>query len=288
MYKLGKPVNRSRNMPESAPTPAERRSERSLSTSDVNKMNKSELLKVVKDLMKKPADPSDQSAILIEINTKLDVLMQKMTELEPVKEELRIVKTDVEELKTGASTTAAEVGRLNNQVVLLAQCVEKQQAYLEKRDADERANNLVVTGISETVAIGQATDDVAKVEHLLKALGCDDQVAKQGGENSRRIGKVRTDYSRPIIIRINSKPVRTSILDRAKTLNTADPTLRAIRIKRDRHPAVRREWKRLFDVKTAEREKPENAGITIEVNKKERTVVRDGVVIDSWKPSFFI
>ena len=61
-----------------------------------------------------------------------------------------------------------------------------------------------------------------------------------------------------------------------------------IYVKKDTHPGVRKEWKRLYDAMAQEQRKPENAGANIQLDKKERVLRRDGRVIDKWKPSFFL
>ena len=55
-------------------------------------------------------------------------------------------------------------------------------------------------------------------------------------------------------------------------------------MKKDVHPAIRKEWKRLRDVEAAEKVKPVNQGCTIQLDYKCREVNRDGVVIDKWSP----
>ena len=60
-----------------------------------------------------------------------------------------------------------------------------------------------------------------------------------------------------------------------------------IYVKKDLHPATRKEWKRLRDVVAAEKAKPVNQGCAITLDYKSRQVTRDGVVIDKWRPTYF-
>ena len=53
-------------------------------------------------------------------------------------------------------------------------------------------------------------------------------------------------------------------------------------LKRDQHPSIRREWKRLYDVLKAELQKPENVGHHLVLDYKNKQVKRDNLVIDSW------
>ena len=60
-----------------------------------------------------------------------------------------------------------------------------------------------------------------------------------------------------------------------------------IYIKKDVHPAVRKEWARLREAERLEKEKPENNGATIRLDTRERKLYRDDTVIDSWTPHPF-
>ena len=58
-------------------------------------------------------------------------------------------------------------------------------------------------------------------------------------------------------------------------------------VKKDIHPSIRNEWKRLHDAERAEKERPENAGCVIRLEPRERKLYKDGVVIDSWSQLSF-
>ena len=58
-------------------------------------------------------------------------------------------------------------------------------------------------------------------------------------------------------------------------------------VKKDLHPAVREEWKRLHTVQATEKNRPENQGCHIRLDVKERKLYRDGIVIDEWKLNYF-
>ena len=90
--------------------------------------------------------------------------------------------------------------------------------------------------------------------------------------------------NRPILAKAPSKEQRDKILENTKALREASPSYRRIYVKKDVHPAIRKEWKRLRDVEAAEKAKPVNQGWTIQLDYKRREVTRDGVVIDKWSP----
>lgn len=60
-----------------------------------------------------------------------------------------------------------------------------------------------------------------------------------------------------------------------------------IYIKKDSHPGVRREWKRLKEAEKEEKRKPSNVGCNIRLDFKERVLYKDGVIIDKWQPHPF-
>ena len=60
-----------------------------------------------------------------------------------------------------------------------------------------------------------------------------------------------------------------------------------IYIKKDVHPAVRKENNRLRSREKEEKDKPENVGINFDYDWKNRALLRDGVEIDRYSPQFF-
>lgn len=58
-------------------------------------------------------------------------------------------------------------------------------------------------------------------------------------------------------------------------------------IKRDEHPSVRNEWKRLRDAEAAEKARSENVGCNIRLDMRERRLYKDGIVNDRWNPQYY-
>ncbi len=64
-------------------------------------------------------------------------------------------------------------------------------------------------------------------------------------------------------------------------------TMARIYLKKDTHPAIRKEQARLRMREKEEKDKPCNAASNISYDWKNRVLLRDGVVIDRFSPKFF-
>ena len=85
-----------------------------------------------------------------------------------------------------------------------------------------------------------------------------------------------------------SRDDRDAALDRSKELKeSGKENFKKIFIKKDVHPSVRAEWKRLHDVVKNEKERPGNAKSDIRLDFKARKVFKDGVIIDQWNMQGF-
>ena len=60
-----------------------------------------------------------------------------------------------------------------------------------------------------------------------------------------------------------------------------------ISLKKDMHPKVRAEYKRLHEVENAKKSKPENVGKTVRYVHETRCIMVDEHVIDRFQPLFF-
>ena len=89
------------------------------------------------------------------------------------------------------------------------------------------------------------------------------------------------------MVTLASRQLRDKILGKTKKLKETGAPYGHIYVKKDVHPSVRNEWKRLRDAEATEKAKPENTGCVIRLDTKERKLYRDGVVIDSWRPAPF-
>ena len=80
---------------------------------------------------------------------------------------------------------------------------------------------------------------------------------------------------------------RKRVIDDAKKLKNVDGRFKKIFIKKDIHPAVRKEQNRIRFVEREERQKPENQGRDVKYDFESRCLLVDGIIVDRFKPSFF-
>ena len=153
---------------------------------------------------------------------------------------------------------------------------------MEQLDATNRSRNLVITGVCEDKSLEDVTDDHGKCALIFQKIGMNEVEFEE-----RRIGKEDERKKRPLLVTFVSNRDRNQILNDAKKLKNEGDNFKTIYVKKDTHPAIRKEWKRLFDAKEEEEKKAENAGVTITVDKRRRVLLKDGVIIDNWRPSFF-
>ncbi len=202
---------------------------------------------------------------------------------------LQQLTANIKELSSqisGLQDQFQQVTRLIKEVDQLKETVEKQkeilgqqQRFLELIDSRERERNLIITGLSETEALDGVNEDKEKCLKVLAAAGVTGEIQC----TVKRLGQVRANRQRPILMTVESRTQRDAILEKSKNLKNAAPIYRKIYVKKDTHPKVREEWNRLRRVEREEKARPENAGHAVLLDAKQRAVTRDGVVIDSWR-----
>ena len=122
------------------------------------------------------------------------------------------------------------------------------------------------------------------VKEILRAADCDVVPVQV-----RRLGKRNSEGSRnrPLLVVTDSFESRRKILQKkSKLKNHNDERFQSIYIKPDEPLAVQKEWKRLRDALRKEKEAPPNQGVEIRIDYKSRQLLRDGTVIDQFKPPF--
>ena len=198
-----------------------------------------------------------------------------------VQEQLKTLIEEITELKKAVTSPDSIINKkmqdLEDQVNKQQEIIIKQQRYLESLDRKERECNLVLLGVPEgRESLDGATTDETKIEKVWTAIGSSTTVT-----SSRRLGR-ESNRRRPILITVASRNDRDAVLEVAKRLKEAGDIYKRIFIKKDTHPAVREEWKRLKEAEKREKEKPENIGCNIYIDYKARQLYRDGVVIDKF------
>ena len=194
---------------------------------------------------------------------------------------LQLILEELRKMRTERAEERAEVAKIREECKELRAVVTQQQRFMEQLDSRDRECNLIITGVPEEEAFDGAVNDIGKCRKILEVIG-DTSVPL----DTTRLGKAETGRSRPILAKVPSRAARDKILENTKELRAVGPAYRRIYVKKDLHPTIRKEWKRLRDVETAEKGKPVNQGCTIRLDYKKREITRDRVVIDKWSPSF--
>ena len=95
----------------------------------------------------------------------------------------------------------------------------------------------------------------------------------------KRMGTKEDNKNRPILAQCTTTEERNRIVELAR--GSTSEQLNGIRLRKDMHPSVRAEWRRLFQVKENEEKRAENAGRRITIDIRKRQVLRGDQVIDS-------
>lgn len=103
----------------------------------------------------------------------------------------------------------------------------------------------------------------------------------------RWLGQQNPEKTRPLHISVSNPRQSDYILKVAKNLKQAGGSMARVYIKKDTHPAVRKEYARIRKREKEEKEKPANAGTTVAYDWKNRVLLLDGLIIDRFMPRFF-
>ena len=243
-----------------------------MSPAEVKKLNKDQLQFALRTLMGESSEDTAAGPAVIQmtrIETKIDNLLEKWSK---EKEELR-----------------NEIKGLRKEKEKISETLAQHQKMLEMLEADRRASNVIMTGVSEE-QIGDADTDTKKVQLILTTIGQPGVQVK----NVERLGKPTQDqrqstggnsrpYRRPLKVVLKDPGARKDVLECARKLKDSDDQLKTVYIKKDVHPLVRKELNRLRDVTKTEKERPENQGKNVRYDFKERKVYVGDVVVDSFQ-----
>jgi len=211
-------------------------------------------------------------------------------------EEIKKLRKDFDDktdgLKSSIDNVLLDNQKLNKEVKTLKKTVQSQkevlinqQVAIEQLFARERALNFIVNGVAENPNL----PDQEFILRMCAVLGIQNVPTV-----FQRIGK-NTVGPKPIFVTCNDSTQRKEFIDNSKKLKAAGSITyddeqsiewNKIYIRKDVHPSIRKEWGRLRAVTKTEKEKPENVGCDITFDNTKREVLRDGIVIDSWKASF--
>ena len=148
---------------------------------------------------------------------------------------------------------------------------------------------MIVLGVAEKelrVNGTTAMTDMDKIALVLWSIGYE----ANNVESVRRLGKLTegATRARPIKVVLPSFEERRKVLDLQGNMETAQGgVLKNMKLKRDVHPAIRKEYGRLYEAERNEKSKAENAGKEVLFDTKKRVLTVDGEIVDRFKPSFF-
>lgn len=264
-------------------------------------MGKDGLLKMTKD---KLADsildatggtaPADLSAITAHLVAQTDALKMLTNRIDTMSRRQEEVLVKLKDVQTELKKQKEENQLLRSEHKELVDIVAGHQRIFEKLDAKERAQKLIVMGVSESdwqQDEGDGTtstivdNDKSKLDLIFDTISCTDDA---DGYEFQRLGAARDNQLQPrnILVTLPTDESRTKILENAKLLNPTGEPYKSVRLKKDSHPCLRAEWKRLFESFDIEKKKPENSRANMEFDKRKRVITRDGVIIDSFMAHF--
>ena len=239
--------------------------------SELLSLNKRQLSDIRKeDLIESLLVARTQDEPLQAVNTQLTTLLKEVSEL----------KSAITAPDGVVCAINKKVSDLQTQVEKQVEIISRQQRYLEALDKKERENNIIILGVPDNQeSLNGATSDEAKVKKVLEKVEADTEVVR----SVRRLGSGNnSERRRPILVTLASREERDTLLDKAKRLKTSGEPFKKIFIKKDVHPSVRAEWRRLWDTEKREKERPENVGCNIHFNVRERKLYKNGMVINQW------
>ena len=248
---------------------------RKLDRTQFNKINKDELINAI--LSANETNQSDVNAsIQVLVNELRDLKEALHSSLQANANEVKVLK---ETIKNNEERFNSRLSELETRISKQDEIIKNQQGFFEKLDSKERETKLVVLGVpDEQESLDGATDDDTKLRKVWETVGETSPI-----QSHQRLGKPQTGRSRPILVHVATREHRDSAVGKARKLNDdAREPFKKIFVKRDTHPAVRREWGRLRSVLRNEQTRAENVGVRVYLDTRERKVYMDGIVIDSW------
>ena len=255
----------------------------------IKRMNKPQLRDALFDLMKF-TDTCDRDVQSSKKDN--DVSDDNLSSI--ILSELRDMRQDYDEhsatIEESVSSITTQCSMGSKRVDEVEKFIEKQkvtmlnmQIALEQVFAHQRASNLIVHGVPEDTGLS----DVQLVKWMFTLVE-----NEKGLISVKRLGAAQ-DFrnSRPLIVICESPEQRNGIVRNGKMLKDAGKKeygegicieWNNVYVKKDVHPAIRKEWGRLRSVEKTEKEKPENSDCEIYLDHKSRQLLKDGIVIDSW------
>ena len=227
-------------------------------------------------------DASDQTQFSDAVRLLVEEMRGLRESLKTNSDEIRDLK---ETIRTNEERNNSRIDQLEKRISSQDEIIKNQQGFFEKFDASQRETKLVVLGVpDEHESLDGATDDAAKLGKVWEAIGETAPIQRH-----QRLGRQQAGgRSRPILVHVATRDHRDSAIGKARRLKEdAREPFKAIYVKKDVHPVVRKEWGRLRGVLRTELARPENAGENIRLDTRERKIYKNDIVIDSWRATYF-
>ena len=199
------------------------------------------------------------------IMTKLDVIINELKQLRE--------KNDAQD---------KEVKRIDREVSEQGRVLAAHQKFMEDLDAEKRAKHMIVLGLKEEADV----QDSEQFLGIVDAIGIRrEEVTVDFVERLGEVNEEQADRIRPLKITFGHRSMRTKVLKKSNKLKDQPEgsAYRKVYLKKDQHPDVRLEEKRLYEVFKAERDKPENVGKEVVFNRRTRIVTVNREEIDRFK-----
>ena len=198
------------------------------------------------------------------------------TRLQLVEERTKSIQNDLERIAKSSTKWEKNSGDVTN----LSKTINAHQKSLQTMYEKEREKHIIATGVKENGDVSDADNirmifDVINCTHISPVT-----VSRLGKERGKE------DPPRPILIVLTNTNERQQVLDCARSLKGAGTEYATIFLKKDLHPDIRKEWKRMRDVCRAEKVKPKNGGCKIFIDYKQGVLKIDDTVIDRYRSPF--
>lgn len=261
-------------MPPKKPTNVEEL--RALSKKDLKTFNKADLVDIILATIVTTGKPPE--------GIECDTAQSLAGHIIESKQDIKQIKADQADMIRFIRIYSEKVEEFTLRVNSLEDMIFQQNMLIEQLDYKHRSKDLVINEVPETSWL-ECNDDKEKVGKIFNKLApCDDEIRKTPLNFSvKRLGLPRTDGTkRPILVRLDSQSHRNLLISKSKVSGRM-VQFPNIKLKKDQHPAIKREWKRLYDLERSEMEKS-NEGLVFD--KQKRRILRDGETLDFWRPNF--
>lgn len=178
--------------------------------------------------------PNNMAATLAEINSKLDLALAGIKEIEELKEKQRLMEKENSDLRKSlefayksiatlterADTQQKSLSKLTEDVNKLAQVADAEKERAIKLESHSRRNNLIFYNIPEVRQESSATTETLLYTFLEQNLDmAEEETNEIPIERVHRLGKIREDNKpRPIIAKFSFHKDKERILSSARTL----------------------------------------------------------------------